>query len=119
MLELVSFGRFLPSAIQHPAAFDFSLAIAVSGWIEQTLRDIALQRLPFANVVQAAMDFDKVIALTSGIGMNAIWTALTTRPPADVDGSRIAQLEDADRRLRHSLSDPSTHGQRSLIMLRV
>lgn len=108
MLELVAFGRFLRTAIQSPTTFDFSLAIAISGWVKQTLRDISVESSIFGDIIQSARALDEVISLTSGIGLSAIWTALASIPPADIDGSHVAQLDNADRCLRHSICDTST-----------
>ena len=106
MLDLVAFGRFLGNAAQSSTTFDFSLAIAISGWIRQAVRD-AISQSSFSGVVQNAANLEDVISLTSGVAMTEIWSALTNTSSTDV--SCVAQLDATDRRLRPTFTDPSTY----------
>lgn len=105
LLDIVAFGRFLRDAIGSLETFDFSLALAISEWIKQALRDLPAECLRFSDVLQSVARLDAVIALKSGLALNEIWEAFTSRPPADIDGTRTAELECAGRRLRPAANE--------------
>ncbi|KAI0754666.1 midasin [Daedaleopsis nitida] len=111
LLDIVAFGRFLRGALCSLETFDFSLALAISEWIKQVLRDLPAQCLRFSDVLQSVATLDAVIALKPGLALNEIWEAFTSRPSADVDGTRTAELECAGSQLRPTANEQALRSE--------
>ena len=109
MSELVALGRFLGSAMQSPEAFDFSLAYAIVDWIRKPLSNASVVPDSISDVVKGVNLLENTICLTSGSGLVEIWRALSSGCSPDVDGTMIAHLENADRRLRQCSGDMSAY----------
>ncbi|KAI0667730.1 midasin [Trametes maxima] len=104
-LQVVTFGRYLQEAIGSGATFDFSLAFAVVGWIDQTIVGRSVASATFSGVSVALTSLKNIVSLSKGLGLIDIWRALWPGAPVHTHEDKIAELDRIDRHLVSATHD--------------
>ncbi|KAI0647852.1 midasin [Trametes meyenii] len=111
MLRMVAFGRYLQEAMRSEATFDFSLAFAIVGWIEEAVVRHSVTSTAFSDIFSALASLKDVVSLQTGLGLIGIWRRLWPSPAVYAHGDNVVELYRIDRRLVGAMYDLKLRAQ--------